>query len=99
MSERSRPEKSAKPNTPPSPAPGDVARPRPSEDEIRLRAYYRYLERGERGDRKGTDVEDWLEAEAELGARPDAAAPASDDAGPAPREGEPAPRREGRLTS
>ena len=35
----------------------------PSEEEIRMRAYRRYLERGG-GD--GQDFEDWLEAEREL---------------------------------
>jgi DUF2934 family protein len=35
----------------------------PSEEEIRIRAYHRYLERGG-GD--GMDFEDWLEAEREL---------------------------------
>jgi DUF2934 family protein len=35
----------------------------PSEADIRLRAYHRYLERGSR---HGTDFEDWLEAEREL---------------------------------
>jgi hypothetical protein len=36
---------------------------RPNEDEIRSRAYQRYLERGG-GD--GQDFDDWLEAEREL---------------------------------
>ena len=35
----------------------------PSEDDIRMRAYHRYLERGG-GD--GMDFADWLEAEREL---------------------------------
>ena len=35
----------------------------PSEDDIRARAYQRYLERG--GDH-GQDFDDWLEAEREL---------------------------------
>ena len=35
----------------------------PSEEEIRMRAYRRYLERGG-GD--GQDFDDWLEAEKEL---------------------------------
>ena len=35
----------------------------PSEEDIRMRAYHRYLERGG-GD--GMDFEDWLEAEREL---------------------------------
>ena len=35
----------------------------PSEDDIRLRAYHRYLERG---GGQGSDFEDWLEAEREL---------------------------------
>src|SRR5947208_3034297 len=38
----------------------------PSEEEIRVRAYRRYLERGG-GD--GQDFEDWLEAERELKGR------------------------------
>lgn len=36
---------------------------RPSEDEIRERAYHRYLQRG---GGHGMDFEDWLEAEREL---------------------------------
>jgi DUF2934 family protein len=36
---------------------------RPSEDEVRVRAYQRYLERG---GSHGNDVEDWVEAEKEL---------------------------------
>ena len=35
----------------------------PSEEDIRMRAYHRYLERG---GTQGTDFEDWLEAEREL---------------------------------
>jgi DUF2934 family protein len=35
----------------------------PSEDDIRLRAYHRYLERG---GGHGMDFEDWLEAKREL---------------------------------
>jgi Protein of unknown function (DUF2934) len=35
----------------------------PSEEDIRMRAYHRYLERG---GGHGTDFEDWLEAEREL---------------------------------
>lgn len=35
----------------------------PSEEDIRLRAYHRYLERG---GSHGADFEDWLEAEREL---------------------------------
>ena len=35
----------------------------PTEEEIRLRAYHRYLERG---GGHGMDFEDWLEAEREL---------------------------------
>ena len=35
----------------------------PSENDIRLRAYHRYLERG---GRHGMDFQDWLEAEREL---------------------------------
>ena len=35
----------------------------PSEEEIRIRAYRRYLERG---GSHGRDSEDWLEAEREL---------------------------------
>jgi hypothetical protein len=35
----------------------------PSEEDIRLRAYHRYLERG---GGHGMDFEDWLEAEREL---------------------------------
>ena len=39
---------------------------RPSEDEVRVRAYQRYLERG---GTHGNDVEDWVEAEKELKGR------------------------------
>ena len=42
-------------------APADA--PAPSEDEIRQRAYERYLERG---GGQGSDFEDWLDAEEEL---------------------------------
>jgi Protein of unknown function (DUF2934) len=35
----------------------------PTEDEVRLRAYHRYLERGAS---HGNDVADWIEAEKEL---------------------------------
>ena len=35
----------------------------PSEDDIRMRAYHRYLERG---GSDGMDFADWLEAEREL---------------------------------
>jgi hypothetical protein len=40
-----------------------LQKPAPSEDDIRLRAYHRYLERG---GGHGMDFEDWLEAEREL---------------------------------
>jgi hypothetical protein len=36
----------------------------PTEDEVRVRAYHRYLERGATD---GGDLEDWVEAEKELG--------------------------------
>ena len=36
---------------------------RPSEDDVRVRAYQRYLERGAT---HGNDVQDWVEAEKEL---------------------------------
>jgi hypothetical protein len=36
---------------------------KPSEEDIRLRAYHRFLERGAG---HGNDFEDWLEAEQEL---------------------------------
>jgi hypothetical protein len=54
------------------PEPGDIAdRSRrsesmasePSEEDIRLRAYHRFLERGAG---HGTDFEDWLKAEQDL---------------------------------
>src|SRR5436190_22860043 len=41
----------------------DAARTEPSEEDIRQRAYQRYLERG---GGHGMDFEDWLEAEREL---------------------------------
>ena len=40
-----------------------VAPPKPSEEDIRVRAYHRYLERGEG---QGSDFDDWLEAEKDL---------------------------------
>ena len=43
--------------------PGAPAAPQPSEQDIRTRAYHRYLERGG-GD--GNDFQDWLDAEREL---------------------------------
>ena len=39
---------------------------RPNEDDIRRRAYHRYLERG---GAPGSDFDDWLEAERELMSR------------------------------
>jgi hypothetical protein len=39
------------------------AEPAPNEEDIRVRAYHRYLERGA-GD--GADFDDWLEAEKDL---------------------------------
>ena len=44
----------------------DSGRPESLEDEIRLRAYYRYLERGAES---GDEVSDWLEAESDVLAR------------------------------
>ena len=43
-----------------APAPPDVD---PTDDDIRHRAYQRYLERG---GRNGSEVDDWLHAEQEL---------------------------------
>jgi hypothetical protein len=40
-----------------------VAPPQPSEEDIRVRAYHRYLERGAG---HGTDFDDWVEAEKDL---------------------------------
>jgi hypothetical protein len=37
--------------------------PEPSEEDIRIRAYHRYLERGAS---QGRDFDDWLEAEKDL---------------------------------
>ena len=67
---------SAKPGDPASPAKPKTRRPRaaapaapssaakePSVDDIRRRAYERYLERG---GRHGEHVDDWIEAEKEL---------------------------------
>jgi hypothetical protein len=45
-----------------APAPRDMASG-PSEEDIRLRAYHRFLERGAG---HGFDFDDWLEAEREL---------------------------------
>jgi hypothetical protein len=44
-------------------APPGSMRSEPSDEDIRLRAYHRYLERG---GEHGMDTEDWLEAEKEL---------------------------------
>ena len=52
-----------KPNGEASGSIATAAPPRPSEDDIRVRAYHRYLERGA-GD--GSDFDDWLEAEKDL---------------------------------
>ena len=41
----------------------DAGEHMPSENDIRLRAYHRYLERG---GGHGMDFQDWLEAEREL---------------------------------
>jgi len=50
--------------TPAAPgAPVAVAPPEPTEDDIRTRAYHRYLERG---GRHGGDFDDWVEAEKDL---------------------------------
>jgi len=40
-----------------------AAHPDPSEEDIRNRAYHRYLERG---GRHGADIDDWVEAEKDL---------------------------------
>jgi hypothetical protein len=40
-----------------------IAPPEPSEEDIRVRAYHRYLERG---GRHGADFDDWVEAEKDL---------------------------------
>jgi hypothetical protein len=47
------------------PAPDVTGRPngKPTEDEVRVRAYHRYLERGAT---PGNDLGDWVEAEKEL---------------------------------
>ena len=44
-------------------APVWTVAPEPSEDDIRVRAYHRYLERGAGA---GSDFDDWLEAEKDL---------------------------------
>ena len=46
-----------------APADSESTSDQPSADDIRLRAYHRYLERG---GGHGMDFEDWLEAEREL---------------------------------
>jgi Protein of unknown function (DUF2934) len=50
----------------------------PSPDEIRLRAYYRYMER-QGGDDDGDEIADWLAAESELRQPRDAAAERRDE--------------------
>jgi hypothetical protein len=44
-------------------APPPETRQQPNEDDIRLRAYHRYLERG---GGHGSDWDDWIEAEKDL---------------------------------
>jgi hypothetical protein len=44
-------------------ATSESRRPRPTEEEIAVRAYHIYLERGER---EGNPADDWLRAEREL---------------------------------
>ena len=46
-----------------SPAPAPAATHAPSNDDIRVRAYHRFLERGAS---PGGDFDDWLEAEKDL---------------------------------
>jgi hypothetical protein len=49
--------------------PATRSRPESLEDEIRLRAYYRYLEREAESSREaesGDEVSDWLEAESDV---------------------------------
>jgi len=50
-------------DTPASAAQMSAAPVEPTEDEIRTRAYHRFLERGSA---PGNDFDDWLEAEREL---------------------------------
>jgi hypothetical protein len=47
------------------PQPDVTGRPngKPTDDEVRVRAYHRYLERGAT---PGNDLDDWVEAEKEL---------------------------------
>jgi hypothetical protein len=53
----------AKPTTKTIPISGSTAAKAPGEEQIRLRAYELYEARGRED---GRDVEDWLEAEAEI---------------------------------
>ena len=60
------PTKTRRTSTPPVAAETIAARPEPAgptDEDIRMRAYHRYLERG---GGHGMDFEDWLEAEREL---------------------------------
>jgi len=57
------PRKRAAPKEPNGAAKAPAAARQPSDDEIRVRAYHRYLERGGQA---GGDFNDWLEAEKDL---------------------------------
>ena len=63
-SEPNQPEETYAARTEPTDQPSeDLGAPAPSVEEIRLRAYHRYLERG---GGHGLDFDDWVEAEREL---------------------------------
>jgi DUF2934 family protein len=57
------PRKRAAAKKPNGAVPAPVTAAPPSADDIRVRAYHRYLERGAR---EGGDFDDWLEAEKDL---------------------------------
>ena len=63
MAKTARIESKAHPMTEAAAATSESLRPRPTEEEIAVRAYHIYLERGER---EGNPAEDWLRAEREL---------------------------------
>jgi hypothetical protein len=55
--------RSVKDNGAPAPEHIATSNGQPSEEEVRVRAYHRYLERGAT---HGNDLDDWVEAEKEL---------------------------------
>ena len=63
MAKTARGESKAQPTTADANEPSESIMPGPTEEEIAVRAYYIYLERG---DAEGNATDDWLQAEREL---------------------------------